>query len=185
MSAGGARPDFSERRVSGKTAFRGRVIQVQVDEVALPDGGAASREVARHPGAAVVVPLLDAETTLLAWQYRYPLGRHLLEFPAGKLNAGEDPQRAAEREFLEETGYKARRWSHILTAETSPGFCDERAFMYLARELEYEGHPGEDGEFVATEKTPLARAMKMLADGEITDAKTIIGLLWLRHFCKL
>ncbi len=179
-----ARPDFRERRISGKTAFRGRIIEVQTDEVLLPDGKTASREVARHPGAAVIVPLLDSQTVLLAWQYRYPLGRHLLEFPAGKLDAGELPQNAAVRELLEETGYRARKWSHILTTETSPGFCDEAAFLYLAQELEYEGHPGEADEFVATEKTPLSRALQMLADGEITDAKTIIGLLWLQQkFC--
>ncbi len=177
-----SRPDFSERRVSGETVFCGRIVRVDSDEVVLPDGGTATREAVRHPGAAVIVPLADSETVVLAWQYRYPLGRHLLEFPAGKLNSGEDPRRAAARELLEETGYRARRWSHILTAETSPGFCDERAFIYLARDLEYEGHPGEEGEFVAAEKTPISRAMQMLSDGEITDAKTIIGLLWLQNF---
>ena len=170
------RPDFSERRISGEIVYKGRIISVYADKVSLPGGGEAARETARHPGAAVIVPLLDEKTVLLEWQFRYPLGRHLWELPAGKLDAGEEPRAAAARELLEETGYRARRWEHLLTAETSPGFCDERAHIYLARDLEYEGHPGEEGEFVEVEAVSLRRAEEMINNGEITDAKTIIGL---------
>ncbi|MBE8157880.1 MAG: NUDIX hydrolase [Betaproteobacteria bacterium] len=170
------RPDFSERRISGETVFSGNIISVYADKVSLPDGGESSRETVRHPGAAVIVPLLDDKTVLLEWQFRYPLGKHIWELPAGKLDAGESPRAAAERELLEETGYRANLWEHLLTVETSPGFCDERAHIYLARGLEYEGHPGEADEFVAVEETPLKRAAEMIQTGEITDATTIIGL---------
>lgn len=171
------RPDFSERRISGKTVFTGNIISVCLDKVLLPNGGAAQRETARHPGAAVIVPLPDEKTVLLEWQFRYPLGKHLWELPAGKIDAGETPRAAAERELLEETGYRAREWTHLLSAETSPGFCDERAHIYLARGLEYEGRPeSEPDEFVAAEPFSFARAAEMIQTGEITDAKTIIGL---------
>lgn len=176
---GGSRPDFSESRLRGETVFSGNVIHVCSDRVRLPDGGEASREVVRHPGAAVILPMFDKATVLLEWQFRYPLGRHILELPAGKLERGEEPRAAAERELLEETGYVAGQWNFMLATETSPGFCDERAFLYLAQELEYKGHPGEAGEFVATEKMSLKQARAMITSGEISDAKTIIGLLWL------
>ncbi len=152
------------------------------DKVSLPNGGESSREVVRHPGAAVIAPVLEDGAVLLEWQFRYPLGRHILEFPAGKLESGEDPQTAAARELLEETGYRARYWRRMLTAETSPGFCDERAHIFLARGLEYEGHPGEADEFVSVEITPFERALSMVQNGEITDAKTVAALLWLKVF---
>lgn len=183
MKKGTARPDFSESRLSGNQVFAGKVINVYLDEVRLPNGNQATREVARHPGAAVIVPLLDKETVLLEWQFRYPLAQHILEFPAGKLDPGEDARTAAERELLEETGYRAGSWQHLLTTETSPGFCDERAAIFLAQQLQYEeGHTGEADEFVATEAIPIKRALSMIQNGEITDSKTVIGLLWLALF---
>lgn len=172
------RPDFTERRIGREEVFNGGIIRVSVDEVSLPDGSRAKREVARHPGAAVILPLTDDEQVVLAWQFRYPLGRHLLELPAGKLEKGEEPRLTAERELLEETGYRAREWTTLFTMETSPGFCDERAFVYAARGLVYEGHPGEEGEFVSVESMPLSRALEMIQEGDITDAKTIAGLLY-------
>ena len=172
------RPDFTERRITSEDIFSGGIIRVSVDTVSLPDGTSARREVARHPGAAVIVPLTDDEEVVLAWQFRYPLGRHLLELPAGKLEKGEEPQVTAARELLEETGYRAREWESLLEMETSPGFCDERAYVFVARGLVYEGHPGEAGEFVSVEKIPLTRALEMIFSGELTDAKTVAGLLY-------
>ena len=171
-------PDFSERRIGGDTVFIGQILRVEKDCVRLPDGGEASREVVRHPGAAVILPLVDDHTVLLEWQYRYALGRHIWEIPAGKLDGGESPRAAAERELLEETGYRARRWDAMLKINTSPGFCDEWAHLFLARDLYYEGHPGEVDEFVTVAHTPIAQAMQMIADGKINDAKTIMALFW-------
>ena len=178
----GVRPDFSEHKIDGEEIFRGKVFSAHMDRVRLPNGDESTREVIRHPGAAVILPLLDEETVLLEWQFRYPLGRHILELPAGKLEPGEDPRAAAERELLEETGYRAAEWSRLVSAETSPGFCDERAQIYVARQLHYEGHSGEADEFVAAEAVAIKDALTMIKTGEITDAKTILPLLWLAFF---
>lgn len=159
--------------------FAGEVVTVQKDVVRLPDGGTATREVVRHPGAVAVLPLLSADVALLEWQYRYAPGRHFWEFPAGKLEAGEDPLAAAKRELLEETGYAAGRWEFAADVDVCVGYGDERMRMFLAQDLEYRGHPGEDDEFVRTVAVPLERAAGMMRDGEITDAKTLIGVMWL------
>lgn len=179
------RPDFSEKRLSGEVAFAGNIIKVHTDQVLLPNGKEASREVARHPGASVIVPMPDADTVLLEWQFRYAHNRHLLEFPAGKLDPGEDPETAAKRELLEETGYIAESWTPLLISETTPGFSDEKAHIYLAKDLQYEGHPGEPDEFLTTEKISLQRALQLVESGEITDAKTVLAILWLHQFPHL
>lgn len=173
------RPDFSETRLDGKTVFLGNVVRVETARVGLPDGGESAREVVYHPGAAVIVPLLDNDTVLLEWQFRYALGRHIWEFPAGKLEPDEEPRFAAERELLEETGYRAKRWDTMLSMETSPGFCNEIAHLFLARGLHYEGHPGEKDEFVEAVPVSLEKAFAMVQESVITDAKTIVGLYWL------
>lgn len=176
------RPDFSEHRLSGERVFAGKVLDLFVDQARLPDGSEATREVARHPGAAAILPVPEDGSVLLEWQFRYPLGRHLLEIPAGKIDPGEKPEDCARRELLEETGYEAARWDFMLSTETSPGFCDEIVHLYLARELRHKGHPGCDGEFVSTEIIALKDALQMVRAGEITDSKTVIGLLWLAEF---
>ena len=174
--------DFSEYRQSGDTIFSGKVISVQKDTVRLPDGGTATREVVRHPGAVVIVPFVDEQTVLLEWQYRYPLGRHLWEVPAGKLEAGEDRLESAKRELVEETGYQAGEWREILSFISAAGFCDEELSLFFARNLSYVGHKRDEGEFLHVEATSLEKAWEMLAKGDITDAKTIIALLWIKQF---
>ena len=176
-----ARPDFTEKRLDSKKLYAGQIINVSIDRVLLPNGKETVREVARHSGVAAIVPLLDDNTLLLEWQYRYPLGRHILEIPAGKLDGDESSRDAAERELLEETGYRAGKWTEMLTMSTTPGFCDEEAVLYLAEDLHYEGHAGEDDEFVSVEITPIETALTWLNEGKITDAKTIIALLWLER----
>ena len=174
--------DFSEHQSNSETVFTGNFINVHRDSVILPDGNEASREVVRHPGAAIIVPLMDTHTVLLEWQFRYPLNQHLLEFPAGKLEPDEAPQLCAKRELLEETGYQARRWDFIMQIHTTPGFSDERGFIYLAQEMEYIGSRPEKGEFISVETVAIDDALTMIKNGEITDAKTIIGLLWLNAY---
>src|SRR5512145_736675 len=130
--------DFSEKPISSNTVYAGRLLTVKEDVVELPDGGNATREYILHPGAVVIIPLIDDSTLLLEHQYRYPVRTHFLELPAGKIEAGE---------LAEETGYVARDWRFLTTLHPCVGYSDERIELFLARGLAFEGHPGEDDEF--------------------------------------
>ena len=160
--------------------YSGRIIDLYVDEVEYPSGRTTVREVAHHPGGAAVVPLTGDDRVILVDQLRYPLARHMLELPAGKLGAGEDPAHCAIRELEEETGWIAGSLTKLCAFHTSPGFCDELLHIYLARDLRLspDGHKREEGEFTMSLLTvPFHDALAMIDRGEITDAKTIIGLL--------
>jgi ADP-ribose pyrophosphatase len=175
-------PDFTENQVSSKIVYRGRLLQVLEDEVRLPDGKPARREYVRHPGAAMMVPLLDAKTVVLVRQYRYPLGRHFLEIPAGKVDPGEDPLQTARRELKEECGYEAEQWQRLATIHPCIGYSNEAIELFLARNLTHVGHAPDDGEFLEVVPVALAEALEWIRDGKITDQKTIIGLLWADKF---
>jgi ADP-ribose pyrophosphatase len=166
--------------LSREVLYSGRVFDLLVDRVEYPSGKAGVREVARHPGGAVTVPLLNDGRVLLVSQLRYPVGRRVTELPAGKLGPGEDPMAAAGRELAEETGYSAGSLEHLATVFTTPGFCDEELHIYLARGLSLvpEGPRREEGELNMTlDAVPLAVAVERAVRGEYPDAKTIIGLL--------
>jgi ADP-ribose pyrophosphatase len=176
-------PDFTEARVSTKTVYRGRLLHVLEDEVRLPNGHAASREYIRHPGAAVMVPLPDPDSVVLVRQFRYPLARHFLELPAGKIDPGEEPLATARRELREECGYEAGEWTHLTTIHPCIGYSDERMEFYRARGLRFVGHDPDEDEFLETITLPLSEALRRVREGEITDQKTVIGLLWADKFC--
>jgi len=166
--------------LSRATLYTGRVFDLIVDRVALPSGKEGVREIARHPGGAVTVPLRDDGTVLLVTQFRYPFGRRITELPAGKLSPGEDPARAAARELEEETGFAAAMLEHLVTIYSTPGFCDEELHIFLARGLTpVAGGPRrEEGESTMTvEAVPLSEAVARALRGDLPDAKTIIGLL--------
>jgi ADP-ribose pyrophosphatase len=170
--------DFTEKKLASRTAYAGRLLRLNEDEVELPDGGRARREYVLHPGAVVIIPLMDEDTLLLEHQYRYPLQRHFLELPAGKIEAGEPPAETARRELLEETGYLAQRWEFLTTLYPCVGYSDERIELFLAHDLRFEGHPGEDDEFIETLELPIDLALEKVFAREITEAKTILGVLW-------
>jgi ADP-ribose pyrophosphatase len=170
--------DFTEKKLSSRTAYQGRLLRVNEDEVELPDGGRARREYILHPGAVVILPFMDEATLLLEHQYRYPLRRHFLELPAGKIESGEPPEQTAQRELLEETGYVAQRWEFLTTLHPCVGYSDERIELFLARELRFEGHPGEDDEFIETVNLSIDELLEKVFAREITEAKTILGVLW-------
>jgi len=169
------------RIISSRGIYSGRLLKLEVLQVEGPDGRAREREVVRHPGAVVIVPLLEQENkVILVRQYRAPLDGELLEVPAGTLEPGESPLECAERELSEETGYRAREWEKLAEFYSTPGFCDERLHLYLARGLEPLGDSDPDeGEFLQIERISLEELERMLKKGELEDAKTIIGLLFL------
>lgn len=168
------------QRLKRDVLYRGKVFDLIVDQVQYPSGNTAVREIVHHPGGAVVVPILDDGKVLLIRQLRYPLGMHIHEVPAGKLDPGEDPREAAARELTEETGYIAGQLDKLTSIYTTPGFCDEELHIYLATDLHESprGHKREEGEFTMTlHPTPLHEALAMVERGEIKDSKTIVGLL--------
>jgi ADP-ribose pyrophosphatase len=170
--------DLTEHRLDSRQVYDGRLLDVREDRVRLPDGSVGLREYIVHPGAVVVVPVFDDGRLLLERQFRYPVGQHMIELPAGRLESGEAPLLCAKRELLEETGYTARDWSHLATTLPCVGYADERIELFLARGLHHVGHPGEDGEFVEAFALALDEALEWVRDGRITEAKAQLGILW-------
>ena len=173
-------------KVSSTRAYHGRIISLDVDEVRFPDGSMGSLEMIRHPGASAVVPLLDPESddpqVLLIRQYRYAADGYLYEIPAGRLDPGESPEECAHRELAEETGYRAERVEHLFTMFTTPGFTDEKIHLFLATGLTAGESQREADEFLELVPTKLSRALSMVEQGEIQDAKTALALLYAAGF---
>jgi ADP-ribose pyrophosphatase len=171
-----------ERQVRGEQVFHGRLLDVRRDTIALPDGNPATREYIVHPGAVMVVPLLDDGRLLMERQYRYPVGQVLLEFPAGKLDPGESVQTCAQRELAEETGYRAREWARACVIYNAPAYADERIEIWFARGLEAGESSLDAGEFLEVLTLDEAELEAAAGRGEVTDAKTLIGLLWVQKW---
>jgi len=170
--------DFTEKKITSRTAYRGGMLTVHEDEVKLPDGSTALREYVIHPGAAIILPLFDDGSVLLERQFRYPVGQHFYELPAGKLEPDESALETAKRELLEETGYEAAEWRELGRLHPCIGYSDERIDFFLARKLEFRGARLDEGEFLETLRVSLAEGVDWIRRGRITDAKTILGLFW-------
>ncbi len=164
-----------------ETLHVGRVLAVRLDQVVMPGGGVAQREIVEHPGAVAILPLHDDATVVMIDQYRHAVGRRLRELPAGLLDtAGEDPVNAARRELVEEVGCTAQDWSVLVDVVSSPGFSDEAVRVFLARGLTEIGRPvgGDDEEAdLSVVRVPLADAVRQVLAGEIVNASTVAGLL--------
>ncbi|HEX9006170.1 MAG TPA: NUDIX hydrolase [Bacteroidota bacterium] len=172
-------PGPALRQLSQEVLYRGKVFDLIVDHIQYPSGNHGVREVARHPGGAVTVPLFPDRSILLVRQFRYPLQGYTLELPAGKLNAGEDPAEAAVRELEEETGWIAGHLEKLTAIYTTPGFCTEILHIFLATELRQSprGHHREEGELgMSVHLLPLEEALGMAERGELNDSKTLVGL---------
>ncbi len=166
---------------TSREVFSGRRIQVRVDRVQLPNGQETELEMIRHPGAAAMVPLLASGEVLLVRQYRYATGGWLLEVPAGTRNAGEAPEACAARELVEETGYRAGELLPLGWIWTTPGFTDEKIWLYLATSLTAARQALDDDELLTLVRLPLARAVAMAAGGDIVDGKSVAALLRAAH----
>lgn len=179
---------LAERLVASELLHRGRVLELRADTVERADGRRARRDVVVHPGAVAIVAVDPEGRVLLVRQYRHPAGRALLEIPAGMLDrdaaAGttEDPDLAARRELEEETGYQAAHWERLTDFWTAPGFATERMFLFLASDLAPAGPdrlaPDED-EALELVRLPWREALAAAERGEIVDAKSLVGILWL------
>ena len=174
-------------KVGGERVYTGRIISVDLDDVRFPDGSVGKLEMIRHPGASAVVPLLgdlddEDPTVLLIRQYRYAADKYLYEIPAGRLDPGESPAECARRELREETGYTAERVEQLFTMFTTPGFTDEMIHLFLATGLVAGEANREADEFMELVPTPLSRALSMIEQGEIQDAKTALALLYAADF---
>lgn len=169
---------LAERTLHSEPLLHGHFLRVQRDTVQMPDGRQATREYVRHPGAVMVVPLLDDGRVLMERQWRQPLQRVLLEFPAGKIDAGESPLVCGCRELQEETGYTALEWAHAGWLHNAAAYSDEGIDIWFARGL-VAGPPRLDpGEFIETLALSAEQLDTLAARGELTDAKTLVGLLW-------
>jgi ADP-ribose pyrophosphatase len=176
-------PDtLTETLIDGDWVLQGNFLQVRRERVHLPNGREAQREFVVHPGAVMVVPLLDSGELLLERQYRHPLGRVMLEFPAGKLDAGEDPLTCGQRELLEETGYSAREWAYAGLLNNAIAYSTEGIHIYFARGLQAGIQQLDEGEFLELVAMSPEALDSACASGEVTDAKTLIGLLWLQRW---
>ena len=165
-------PEF----IDSKQVFDGRVFDVTVDTVREADR-TYIREVVHHPGSAVILPAFDDDTVGFVRQYRHPAVKYLLELPAGTLNDREPPEVGAARELEEELGMVAGRLEKLAEFFVSPGFCEEKMWIYLATDLVPTAQKLEDDELIEIVRLPIERALQMISDGEIEDAKTIIGLM--------
>ena len=158
----------------------GRVVKLAVERVRLPNGNVAELEVIRHPGAAAAVPLDASGHVWLVRQYRHATGEWLLEVPAGKLDPGEDPERCAAREVAEEVGQRPGALVPLGFIYTTPGFTDEKIWLYLATALEPAAQELQQDEVLTVERLPLDEAVRLAAGGEIRDAKSVCALLRVR-----
>lgn len=169
--------NFTEKTLSTKKVYDGKVIVVEYDDIETSDGHKSFREVIRHPGGVVIVAEKNKNTILLVKQYRYPLKSTSLELPAGKLEYNENPDEAAKRELKEETGYVAKTWKSLGFINTTPGICDEKLYLYFAKDLTYTKPNPDEGEIIQALEYNINDVFKMIQNGEINDAKTLCALL--------
>ena len=176
--------DLTEHFVAGELVYDGGLLKVRRDEVRLPDGSTGVREYIRHPGAVAIVPLFDDGSVLLERQFRYPHRREFIEIPAGKLEPGEPHLATAKRELAEETGYAAEDWRYLGVIHTAIAYTDEAIHLYLARNLSRAERKLDQGEFLEILVRPFDQALRMIQDGELTDAKSVAALLWVDRWVR-
>ncbi len=172
---------LEETCITSTRVFDGHLMKVNQDTVRLPNGEESVREYTVHPGAVAVVPILDDGRFVMERQFRYPLHRVFLEFPAGKIDTGEDPVATAHRELLEETGYVAQTLEYLTTIHPVISYSTEKIELYVARGLTLQERQLDHNEFLDVVLVEPAELMQQIKAGEVTDVKTIIGAFWVAH----
>lgn len=173
-------PD-NPQRIDTKPIFSGVVFDVREDTLMTADGRRYTRQIVHHPGAVAIVPIDADDNVLMVRQYRHPIEQALLEIPAGVVEIGESPDDTAQRELREETGFATRNLRAVGGIYSSPGFCDEMVYMYIARDLIPSRLPADDDEDITVERVPMSQAGRLIRLGEIQDAKSVAGLLMALH----
>ena len=169
--------NLTEKTNTQKHLYKGRILSLRVDEITLPNGATATREVIEHGGGVCILPLTEDDQVLLVQQFRYPYMQVLTELPAGKISPGEDPLECGKRELEEETGARAAQYQSLGAMYPTPGYCGEVIHMYLATDLSFgDTHPDED-EFLQVIRVPFGALLQQVLQGEIPDAKTQIVVL--------
>ncbi len=171
-----------EIQLDSEQVYRGHFLDVRRDRVRLPNGATASREYIVHPGAVMIVPLLDDGRLVIERQYRYPMAQVMVEFPAGKLEAGEPPLACAIRELAEETGFRATEWARAGIVHNAIAYSTEGIEIWFARGLKPGATKLDDGEFLDVSTVVLEDLEEAARVGTLTDVKTLLGLMWLRHW---
>lgn len=169
--------DLTEKTLKKEYIFKGRIINLRVDDALMPDGKTALREVVEHPGGVCVAALTDENELLFVEQFRYPYSETVLELPAGKLEYGENPFLAGKRELKEETGAQASEYEDLGKLYPTPGYCGEIIHMYFAKGLSYGEQCLDSDEFLEVKRIPLETAFKMVMNNEIRDSKTQVGIM--------
>jgi ADP-ribose pyrophosphatase len=174
-------PQLEEVRLSGEQVYEGSLLKVQRDWVRAPDGHEQPFEYTLHPGAAAIVPMLDDGRVVMERQWRYAMNRSFLEFPAGKLNRGEDPLLAAQRELAEETGYRAQQWARLGEMHPVIAYSTETIHLFMARGLVLGESAREQGECLEIVILKPEDLFDMIYRGEVTDSKTLACAIWLNR----
>ena len=169
--------DLSEKTIESSRIFEGRIVSLRVDTVELPNGQVTKREVVEHRGAVAIVPMMDHEKVVLVRQFRQPVGRPILEIPAGTLEPNEDPADTARRELAEEIGYYPNKLTEMFHSYLSPGYSTEMLHTYLAEDLQPAQENRDADEFIEIVTVNIRDAVDLIRSGEIIDAKTVCGLL--------
>lgn len=184
-SEGHTRSGLFEEKVQGVELFKGKFLHAFRDNVKLPSGGIAAREYVVHPGAVMVIPLLEGHegelSVVLERQFRYPVGQVMVEFPAGKLDAGESCFACAQRELREETGYVAKQWAHAGVLHPVIAYSTEFIDIWFASGLTLGQRELDEGEFLEVFSATPSQLLQACRDGQVTDGKTLAGALWLQN----
>ncbi|MFA9456943.1 NUDIX hydrolase [Halalkalibacter sp. AB-rgal2] len=175
---------LNEKTIKTTEIYKGKIIDLQLEEVELPDGRTSIREVIKHPGAVAVLPIKEDGKLVLVRQYRKALQKSIIEIPAGKLEENEEPKLAAMRELEEETGYKTNSLTFIGSFYTSPGFADELIHLYVTRNLEIGQSQADEDEFIDVLEIDLQEAEKLIKEQKIHDAKTMYAIQYARLYEK-
>jgi ADP-ribose pyrophosphatase len=171
-----------EKKITSKTVFKGKILTVYFDEVILPDGKITTREKVGHPGAVAIVPLTANGEIIMVKQFRYPVEKILMEIPAGKLDSGEPAIECARRELQEEAGVVGGQLIHLTTIYTTPGFSDEKMDIFLSKGFKEINNSPDHDEFLHIAKVKISECLRMVYEGLIMDAKSIIGIMLARDY---